>query len=408
MDWQKNRLWIGGVALALIGGAAAYAVSRNTGDTPEDEIEAPLNFPDLDEDDITALEITRPDEEPVRLERRDDVWWVVAPLEARADQGAVSTALDKLDELRVDGIAANNASHHEELEVDAGHGVHVVAFGGDGELANLWIGGTRSANTMVRVDGQDQVVSVRGSIKFAFNKALREWRDRAVLDLTSDDVIEIAWRGPNGTFRFVRPRTEAAEPTEGEPEGEEGEEAEPAGPTYGEWEIAEVSYLPAADPDAGVPETPPAPLTTIESFNASRVRSMVTTLARMRGSDFGAADLTAAAAGFTDASPRVTLTVRDGDATRTETVVLGGESGGSDGEHYAMHEGDATIFVVSRHLSDRISPTAASFEQTAAATPEPSEEGPPGGMPGMPPEGLTPEMMRALEAAMGGAGGGHP
>jgi hypothetical protein len=406
MDWQKNRLWIGGVALLVVGGAAMYAVSRNTGDTPADELETPRDFPDLDEDDITSLEITRPDEEPIRLERRDDVWWVVAPLEARADQSAVSTALDKLDELRVDGIVANNASHHEELEVDAAHGVHVVASGADGELANLWIGGSRSSNTMVRLDGQDQVVSVRGSIKFAFNKTLREWRDRSVLDLTADDVVEIAWAGPNGSFRFVRPRTEApAEEAPAEGEEAEGEEA-PAGPTYGDWEIAEVSYLPAADPDAGVPETPPAPLTTIANFDAARVRSIVTTLARMRGSDFGAPDLSADAAGFGPSTARVTLTVREGESTRSETVVLGGESGGTDGEHYARREGDETIFVVSRHLSERIAPTVASFEPATAAE-EPAAEAPPEmpGMGGGMPEGLTPEMMRALEAAMGGA---HP
>jgi hypothetical protein len=408
MDWQKNRLWIGGIALLVVGGGAMYAYSRNTGDTPSDEIEAPQNFPDVTEDDITSLEITRPDEEPVRLERREDGWWVVSPLEARADQSTVSTALDKLDELAVEGIAANNASHHEELEVDAAHGVHVVASGADGELANIWIGATRSANTMVRVEGQDQVVTVRGSIKFAFNKALREWRDRGVLDLESDDVIEIAWRGPNGTFRFSRPVT-AAEPPDAEAEGEEAEE--PAGPTYGEWEIAEVSYLPAADPDAGVAAVPPAAITTIENFGASRVRSMVTTLARMRSSDFGAPDLAADAAGFSDTAARVTLTVRDGDGTRTETVVLGGESG-SDGEHYAMRQGAETIYVISRHLSDRIAPTAASFEQTAAAAPTeaPSMEMPEG-MPGMPGGGeLPPELMEELRRAMegAGAGGGSP
>lgn len=405
MDWQKNRLWIGGVALLLIGGGAMYAYSRNTGDTPADEIEAPRNFPDLAEDEITALEITRPDESPVRLERRDDIWWVVSPIEARADQSAVTTALDKLDELAVEGIAANSATHHEELEVDAAHGVHVVVSGSEGELANLWIGATRASNTMVRVEGEDQVVTVRGSIKFAFNKAVREWRDRGVLDLESDDVIEIAWAGPNGTFRFARPLEAAAEPA-AEPEGEEGAEDEaPAGPTYGEWTVTEVSYLPAAEPDAGVPANA-APITTIENFAPSRVRSMVTTLSRMRASDFATDDVTGESAGIVDGAARVTLTVRDGDSTRSETVILGGAHG-DDGEHYAVKEGGDTVYVISRHLSDRISPTFASFQQTAAAAPS---EAPPEMPPGMGGPGgeLPPEIMRELERAMGAAGGGSP
>lgn len=398
MDWQNNRLWIGGVALLVLGGAAFYVSSRNSGDTPEDEIEAPRNFPEVDDDDITALEITRPDEAPVRLELRDGTWMVVSPLEAAADQATVTTALDKLGELSVEGIAANTSTHHEELEVDAAHGVHVVASGEGGELANLWIGATRSGNTMVRVEGEDQVVTVRGSIKFAFNKALREWRDRGVLDLESDDVVAMSWQGPNGTFRFTRPMV-AAEETEAAPEGEEDADEEPAGPTYGEWQIAEVSYLPAAEADAGVPANA-VPLTTIENFAPSRVRSMVTTLARMRASDFG--EVTSMDAELNETSPSVTLTMRDG----TNVTVRLGAARGDDGEHYAQRVGNETIFVISRHLSDRISPTAASFQQTAAAA-----EAPPEMPPGMPPgglEGLPPDVMRELERAMAGAGGGHP
>jgi hypothetical protein len=409
MDWQNNRLWIGGVALLVLGGAALYVSSRNSGDTPEDEIEAPRNFPEVDDEDITSLEITRPDEEPVRLELRDGTWMVVSPLEAAADQATVTTALDKLGELEIEGIAANTTTHHEELEVDAAHGVHVVASGADGELANLWIGATRAGNTLVRVEGEDQVVTVRGSIKFAFNKALREWRDRGVLDLESDDVIEMSWQGPNGTFHFTRPLEAAAAP-EAAPEGEDGEEEdeEPAGPTYGEWQLTDVSY--AATPVEGAePDPLAAPLTAIENFAPSRVRSMVTTLSRMRASDFG--EVTAMDAELNDSSPSVTLTVRDGAATRRVTVRLGAARG-EDGEHYAQRVGNDTIFVISRHLSDRISPTAASFQQTAAAEAPPEMPEGMGGMPGMPPgglEGLPPDVMRELERAMAGAGGGgHP
>jgi len=403
MDWQNNRLWIGGVALLVLGGAAFYVSSRNTGDTPEDEIEAPQNFPEVDDGDITSLEITRPDEEPVRLELREGTWMVVSPLEAPADQATVTTALDKLGELHIEGIAANTATHHEELEVDAARGLHVVASGADGELANLWIGATRAGNTLVRVEGEDQVVTVRGSIKFAFNKALREWRDRGVLDLESDDVIEMSWQGPNGTFHFTRPMEAAAAP-DAEPEGEDAEDEAPAGPTYGEWQLTDVSYPPT--PAEGAEIDPlAAPLTAIENFAPSRVRSMVTTLARMRASDFG--DVTAMDAELNDSSPSVTLTVRDGASTRRVTVRLGAARG-DDGEHYASRVGADTIYVISRHLSDRIAPTAASFQQTAAAEAPP--EMPPGmpgmGGPGM--EGIPPDVMRELERAMAGAGGGHP
>lgn len=417
MDWQKNRLWIGAVALLVLGGAAIWAVSSRTGDTPRTDRDEPSGFPEIERDDVAVLEITRPGEDggTIRLERRDDAWRITQPIDAPADHSAVTTALDKLDELEVAGTAASAAQFHERLEVDAAHGVRVVARGSDGNaLADLWIGAYRSGNTMIRVEGEDRVVSVRGSIKFAFNKELRDWRDRSIVDLEADDVREVSWRGPNGTFRFTRSEVAAEAPAEGE--------APPA--TLGDWAIAEVSYLPPPPAEPTEPATPPrgrpappaepTPLTTIEGFTPSKVRSMIGSLARMRASDFAAADVTAESAGFTAESPRVTLTAQSGETRTSTTVILGNESNAERHDFYAMREGDSTIYIVSRFLSERIHPTAVAFTQSAPpSAPEPTEGGgEPGGI--QMPEGaggqLPPEVMeqirRQLEAqGMGGGAG---
>jgi hypothetical protein len=408
MDWQKNRIFIASVVLVLIGGLAIWAVQSRTGDSPQRAGDVPEGFPDVDREAIAVLEITRPEDEgmAVRLERGEDgTWRLTAPIEAPADQGAVSTALDKLDEMDVASIAASNAQFHERLEVDTEHGVHVVARDQEGEtLADVWIGAFRSGNTMVRVEGQDVVAGVRGSIKFAFNKELRDWRDRSMLALEADDVREAAFVGPNGTFRFVRPTVQREAP-EGEGEGEgEGPSTE-----LGDWQIAEVSYVPPPT-DGGVAAR--VAQSTIEGFAPTKVRSIVSSLARMRASDFAASDVTREGAGITDASPRVTLTVGEGDAATQHVVRLGSEANEERHDYYAMREGDETIFVISRFLGERVHPTAASFTQTAApATPEPAEGagamphpgGEVGGGAQLPPEVME-QIRRQLEQQ--GLGGG--
>ncbi len=416
MDWQKNRLMIGLVALLVIGGGAIWAVRTRTGDSPVTTSGAASieGFPAaIERDDISSIEITRPDESPVRLERGEDGWRVAAPVEARADQTSVDSALDKIHELALESIAARNASHHEELEVDAAHGIHVVARNGDEVLADLWIGLSRSGNTAVRVEGQDAVGMVDGSIRFAFSRDLKDWRDRSILDLEADEVREVAWAGPNGTFHFTRPM-EAAAPPAVEPDVDAGEIA-PGEPVPGEWTIADVSYVPApeaTEEDAGVPAAAPVAQTTIASFQASKVRTMVSTLARLRAADFGAADVTSAGAGFTDASPRVTLTMADGQVA---VLRLGGAVPEAADQFYAMHEGDDTVFVVSRYHSVRINPTVAEFEASAAPPPSAPPEG---GMPEMNLEGLggpgggqlPPEIMRQIQQQMQQQGmqGAHP
>ncbi|MDQ3032446.1 MAG: DUF4340 domain-containing protein [Myxococcota bacterium] len=411
MDWQKNRLFIGALVLVAIGGLAIWAIGARTGDTPDRDADRASGFPDeLERDEIASIEITRPEDDgqAVRLERRENQWFMTAPIEVPADQSAVSTVLDKLAELELAGIAASNPEFHERLEVDAEHGVHVVARGADGEeLANLWLGAYRAPNTLVRVEGEDEVLQVRGSIKFAFNKALREWRDRSILTLEADDVREVAWAGPNGTFRFARAAAAA-----------EGDEA-PAEP--GEWQMTEVSYVPPAEAPAAEGETPPAPaaeattLTTIEGFQPSKVRSMVASLARMRASDFAAPDVTPEAAGIGASSPRVTLTLPPAEGEegpQTYTVLLGNEANAESHDYYAMREGDPTIFVISRFLGERVHPTATAFTQAAPAAPPEGGDPHAGGMPGMPemPGGgqLPPEVMEQIRRQLEqqGLGGG--
>lgn len=401
MDWQKNRLTIGLVALFVLGAAAIWAVRSKTGDTPAPAAATIDGFPsDIERDSITSIEITRPDEDPVRLVRGEGGWRVASPVEAAADETSVGSALDKIAELHLSSVAARSAIHHEALEVDAAHALHVVASAGDREVANLWIGVSRSGNTAVRLDGQDAVAMVRGSIRFAFNRELKDWRDRTILDLDADHVTQVAWDGPNGTFHFTRPESAPAAAAEGEGEA-------PSAPTLGDWTMAEISFVPAAEAAEGEPAPPPGPAqTTIEGFQASKVRSMVSTLARMRAAEFAGPRVTAAEAGFTDASPRVTLTLDDGS---TATLRLGSAVPGSSDQFYARHDGDDTIFVVSRYHSVRIHPTAAEFAASAATTEEvpPPSDGAPGldlgGAGGQLPPELMQQLMQQLQQQ-----GGHP
>ncbi len=402
MDWQKNRLTIGLVAFLIVGGLAIWAVRTKTGDTPSTDQPTIDGFPSgIERDAITSIEITRPNEDPVRLERGEHGWRLSAPVEARADQTSVDSALDKLAELTLESVAARSATHHEALEVDAAHGIHVIARGGERELANVWIGASRSGNTAVRLDGQDAVGMVDGSIRFAFNREVKDWRDRTMLDVEPDQVREVAWVGPNGSFQFTRPSTAAAAgegaAAEGEGHAAEGHEGEgPAAPTLGDWTMTAISFVPPVEaPDGGVAPPPGPALTTIENFQPSKVRTMVSTLAHLRAADFAGARVTAEEAGFTDASARVTLTLADGSS---HTLRLGGAVPGSSDQFYARRDGDETIFVVSRYHSARISPTAADFAPsttTTSETPPPSEgaELDPSALGGQ----LPPELMRQLQ-----------
>lgn len=386
MDWKKNRLWIAGGALVVLAALAVWIVQSKSSETAAADGSGTEDaLPDVDKSDITELEIRRPEADPVKLRRVEGAWRVVEPVDAVADETAVTTALEKLDELEVTGVAATLAANHERLEVDAAHAVRVIARKGSEVVADLLVGAYRGGNTMVRAEDQQQVYAVRGSIKYAFNKEVKEWRDRKVTDESADDVREVTFESANGTWRFVR--------------------------NGDEWQPAEGQAA-------------------IERFSPAKVRSSLASLARMRASDFAAANVTPEAAGFGTPKATVTMVVERGGSQNAEgeegeegqqqqppaerrTIVLRlGNALEGDREFYLRREGSDVTYVVSSFLAERMQPNAEAFQ-----APEPGSEPPAAaaggdphagmpGMPGMPPGGpggpggggqIPPEVMRQIQ-----------
>jgi len=368
MDFNKHRVAIAGAVLVALVGTLVFLEKQRSAEyaTGDDTAESPL--PTIVRDQITSVEITRPGQAPVRLDKRGDRFVVASPVEAPADASNVSAMLDKLVELEFASIASTSRSSHAQLEVDDAHAIHVVVKAGSRTAADLRIGVYRGSNTMIRIGNGNDVVAVHGSIRFAFGRELREWRDRVITDVTPGDVKWVSFASPEGTFRFDR--------------------------------------------DAAGTFAPVAGQRPIEGFDATRVDALVTSLARLRASDFG--DAAVAASAF--AAPRGTVTLHvetaaggDAGAARSEDVVLVlGAAHGETGDAYVQRSGNATPFVVASGSVEKLHPAPAAFVAP-----------PPGEAPAAPPEGMQmpqgmdgnqipPELLQQLMQQAGARGAqGH-
>ena len=128
---------------------------------------------------------------------------MVEPTDAAADQEAVTSALDKLADLEVTGVAATKAENHARLEVDDKQGYARDRQARRQAALDAFIGTYQSGNSMLRVRA-DHVATVRGSIRYVFNKFPREWRDRIITKVEPKDVQQIVFDNKNGHFEFVR------------------------------------------------------------------------------------------------------------------------------------------------------------------------------------------------------------
>jgi hypothetical protein len=343
MDWRKNRIGIGAAVFVALLALTLWATNRdarqasNTTEVPD---------VDIDQDAITSLEITRPGGEAVVLSNASGDWRLTAPLDADADQGNVESALNRLGELELSRVVATRPENYARLQVDEANAVQVVVKAGDQTVATLAVGKYADGMTMIRLDDRVEVFGSSGSLRYAFDRDLKAWRNRRVVVEEPGAVQSIRFESPKGTFAFER-QGEAWTATEGG--------------------------------DA------------IEKLDPKKVAGFVSTAARLTASGFAAEDVSEARAGMTEPKATVTMTFAE-----AEPVVLTlGDGTDAQSEVYLMRQGVPTIYVVSEYLSNRLQPDAQAFEYVEAPEPAPSAMPTPPPSQGQPQ--LPPEVMRQLQ-----------
>jgi hypothetical protein len=319
---SQNRLGTAIVVLLALGGLTFYQLSTREA---EDKAapQASVTLPKLKRDAIDELSVSGGDQPAVRLVKKGSEWRLAEPLDAKGDEDAISTALDKLVELEVTGVAATKAKNHERLEVDEKKGLRVTARGAGKTLLDGYIGSYQTGNTMFRSHGQDAVASVRGSIRYAFAKATREWRDRTINKLEMKALKEIDFASKNGNFRFAH-------------EGDTWKQILSAGQKG------------------------------IERFDEKKVPGIVSAVLDLSATDFADANVTQEQAGLTAGAATVTVTTTSEAGSQQIRFKIGGTK---DKDYYLVREGVDTIFVVSSWVGDRLMPKDELFAEKKETAP---------------------------------------
>jgi len=302
---------------------------------------------ELDQSAITTLEITRPQDSRVVLSKVDDAWRVTEPLEAAADKNNVESALNRLGDVKIRRIVASTAQNYARLQVDETSAVQVVVKAGETTLARLMIGKYGNGMTMLRIDDREEVFGAKGSLRYAFDRELKAWRDRRIVNVAPADVQSIRFESTHGVFHFQK----------------EGDG----------WAALEGRKA-------------------LGDFDPTQVTGRLSTAARLTASDFAEEGTSAARAGLTNPVATVTMTLNEDP---NPIVLELGDSTLQSAERFVRRQGNPTIYLVSQHLAERLQPGPSAFE--TPKTPEPSAA-----MPNAPPVGsqqpqLPPEVMRQLQ-----------
>jgi hypothetical protein len=274
------------IALAL-GGYLYLTEIAGEEDRLEAEAKKKQLFPELSAEDIDWI-VLQTSEGEARLERREQTWRLVSPVDFPADA------------IAADGLATNLADLSQEAQLEdpgpvSEYGLdaaaRVVRFGSGERDVSVRFGRETpiGSNTYAKLDDDEAIVTMPTFRANSFTKGLLDLRDKRILDFDMGAVERLEARWPGGRVE-VEKRS---------PEGEAGEL---------EWHLT-------------------APVEGRADFEA--VRDLLATLSFLRAEGFVDAPGEAALASFEAPAYEVTLHLGAGDGgegaeARTLTLALGG------------------------------------------------------------------------------------
>ncbi len=190
MDIQKKVL-ISGAVLLLLVGASFLSVSL---EKETNKIASGLFFDGFDVDKIHTVSVGD-SSSGVILTKENGIWRVTprgGDESYITDEVKVITLLDKVLTMQKDQLVSESASNQDELGVTTEKGISLSLSDDDSTFA--FIVGNKNANwrlNNVRVEGQESVYLVSGSIRFSFNTELDDWRDKKLFAHSADSIESI-------------------------------------------------------------------------------------------------------------------------------------------------------------------------------------------------------------------------
>jgi hypothetical protein len=302
---NRNTLLAGGIFAGLL--LISFVVLRS----PEKGSrtgEAPRPVPKIAAGALDTLEVTK-DGKTTVIKKEGSTFKVTAPVAYAADAEAAKQAFESLEKLEFSGIVSDQKAKHNELEV-GDKGVRVVGKKGTVVLADVRIGKVGNGQTMVRVEGKDEVWQAVGSLKYQFDKDPTGWRDKTIVTFSDGDVerLEVVSK-TGGKIALSKP-----------PKGDAGADTA--------WKVVESTVK-------------------VEPFDKAVPTDVVSALGSLKTNDF--ADGVSPADSGLDA-PELTITVGlKGD--RKESIQIGKKKG--DEDFYVKSDKSPQVFLVKKYTVDR-------------------------------------------------------
>lgn len=263
--------------------------------------------------EITSLEVTR-NGATTTIKSDGPRYKVTAGVAYAADDANAKAAFEGLGKMDISDLVTDQKSKQAEFQVDDRWGIRLVVKHDDRVLADLVVGKTSGAGTMVRPSGKDETWRATGITRYLFDKDPADWRDKSIVTFPMAEAGRLEVVARDGS-KIALKKT-------GTKSGNDDA-----------WEVTQSSVK-------------------IDKLDAAVPNGIVSAMASWKTNDF-ADGVGLAAAGLAPPALTVTLGGKPGAKDDKSVTVLIGDKKGED-EVYVKKADAPQIFLVKKYNLERI------------------------------------------------------
>jgi|GEM_PF-1515375 len=196
---DKKLLYLGAAFVVLL---AIFLLSRMSDKTVQ---KTQMLLP-VDTTQITQIRLVSPANGEIVFAKENEIWRIKQPLDFAADLRNVNSMLEKLAEMKIESVASTRKEGQTEYDTGDSAAVFAEFKAGDRVLGSFYMGklaGTRR-HTYFRLPKSDETLMVKGNYKYFFDRKLKDWRNKMVLELNPEGVEAFKITYPDHYFTVAR------------------------------------------------------------------------------------------------------------------------------------------------------------------------------------------------------------
>lgn len=148
-------------------------------------------------ENIKKVTVNKGSEELLEFERRSDGWYVSEKGETyRADSKKVKENLEKVLDIKRYRVVTSDKEKFSEYGVDKESLSLTISTENGKDRIFIGVPGSTFNTTLVRLEGEEEVYSARGTLLDDFNRGADLYRDKKLLQFVPANVTGITLKGP--------------------------------------------------------------------------------------------------------------------------------------------------------------------------------------------------------------------